>query len=198
MSTVTDPFAPLPLAEQAQGGDFSALEQRPATLGDVAAPRQAVAGTLSAGPSIARLHGFDLLEQPLIGDLAALPGQVLPARATVALSPAMKGRELVVWFEGGDPSSPIIMGVLEPSPMARAVGHAVAQTTAGQAAAQGGVHVMADGERQLIEADKEIVLRCGDASITLTRAGKVIIQGNYILSRSTGYNKIKGAAIDIN
>jgi len=42
------------------------------------------------------------------------------------------------------------------------------------------------------------VLRCGDASITLTRAGKVVIQGNYILSRSSGYNKIKGAAIDIN
>ena len=40
--------------------------------------------------------------------------------------------------------------------------------------------------------------RCGDASITLTRAGKVIIKGNYILSRSSGYNKIKGAAVDIN
>jgi hypothetical protein len=61
-----------------------------------------------------------------------------------------------------------------------------------------GVAISVDGERHLIEAEREIVLRCGDASITLTRAGKVIIKGNYILSRSSGYNKIKGAAIDIN
>ena len=55
-----------------------------------------------------------------------------------------------------------------------------------------------DGDRHVIEADREVVLRCGDASITLTRAGKVIIKGSYILSRSTGYHKIKGAAIDLN
>jgi hypothetical protein len=55
-----------------------------------------------------------------------------------------------------------------------------------------------DGERRVIEAEREIVLRCGDASITLTRAGKVIIRGTYILSRSSGYNRMKGAAIDLN
>ena len=42
------------------------------------------------------------------------------------------------------------------------------------------------------------MLRCGDASITLTRAGKVLIKENYVLSRSRGCNKIKGAAVDIN
>jgi hypothetical protein len=49
-----------------------------------------------------------------------------------------------------------------------------------------------------VSAEREIVLRCGDASITLTRAGKVIIKGRYVVSRSTGYNKIKGATVDIN
>jgi uncharacterized protein (DUF2345 family) len=58
--------------------------------------------------------------------------------------------------------------------------------------------VQADDERVTIEAGREIVLRCGDAAITLTRAGKVIIKGSYVVSRSTGYNKIKGAAVDIN
>ena len=60
------------------------------------------------------------------------------------------------------------------------------------------LRIEADDERFVVSAEREIVLRCGDASITLTRAGKVIIKGNYIMSRSTGYNKIKGAAIDIN
>jgi hypothetical protein len=43
-----------------------------------------------------------------------------------------------------------------------------------------------------------MVLRCGKASITLTRAGKVLIQGSYVLSRSTGVNRVKGGAVQIN
>jgi uncharacterized protein (DUF2345 family) len=58
--------------------------------------------------------------------------------------------------------------------------------------------VQADDERVVVTAEREIVLRCGDASITLTRAGKVLIKGTYVLSRARGYNKIKGAAVDIN
>jgi uncharacterized protein (DUF2345 family) len=60
------------------------------------------------------------------------------------------------------------------------------------------VSVQADDDRVVLSAEREIVMRCGDASITLTRAGKVLIKGAYILSRSSGYNKIKGAVVDIN
>lgn len=139
-------------------------------------------------PVIGRLHGFDLLDQPLVGDVPLCPGQVLAARTTVSLRRDMIGCEVVVWFDGSEARVPIVMGVLE------------ARATAVEAGAlpQPGFSVQADGERHLIQAEREIVLRCGDASITLTRAGKVIIKGHYILSRSTGYNKIKGAAIDIN
>jgi hypothetical protein len=42
------------------------------------------------------------------------------------------------------------------------------------------------------------VLRCGKASITLTSAGKVLIRGTYVLSRSSGVNKIKGGSIQLN
>ena len=58
--------------------------------------------------------------------------------------------------------------------------------------------IKADNDRFVVSAEREIVLQCGDASITLTRAGKVLIRGNYVLSQATGYNRIKGAAIDIN
>jgi hypothetical protein len=95
---------------------------------------------------------------------------------------------VVLLFDGGDARSPIIMGVIQPQ----------ARQEQPSATAAPGFNVQADGERHVIEAEREIVLRCGDASITLTRSGKVIIKGNYILSRSSGYNKIKGAAIDIN
>ena len=49
-----------------------------------------------------------------------------------------------------------------------------------------------------LTAQREIVLRCGKASITLTRAGKVLIRGEYIFSRSTGVNKLKGGSIQLN
>jgi len=147
-----------------------------------------MAATTPAGAAVARLHGFDALDQPLVTGLAACPGQVLCARTTVALQHSTTGKDVVVLFDGGAPHAPVIVGVIEPHPLAAAT------STLPRAVAT----VQIDGERHVIEARREIVLRCGDASITLTRAGKVLIKGNFILSRSTGYNKIKGAAIDIN
>ena len=47
-------------------------------------------------------------------------------------------------------------------------------------------------------ANKQIVLKCGKASITLTRAGKVLIRGAYLSSRSSGVNRIKGGSIQLN
>ena len=55
-----------------------------------------------------------------------------------------------------------------------------------------------DDQRLELRAEREIVLRCGKASITLTRAGKVIIQGAYLSSRSSGVNRIKGGSVQIN
>ena len=58
--------------------------------------------------------------------------------------------------------------------------------------------IFVDGKRVIFDAKEEIVLRCGKASITLTKAGKVIIRGAYLLNRSSGVNKIKGGSVQIN
>lgn len=137
--------------------------------------------------AVARLHGFDALERPLLLGLPATPHELVPARTTQPLRLAQRGREVVVTFEAGDPLRPIILGVIEPQ--------ALVDDTAAPAP---GVSVEADGQRQLISAEREVVLRCGDASITLTRSGQVLIRGRSILSRATGSNRIKGAAVDIN
>jgi hypothetical protein len=55
-----------------------------------------------------------------------------------------------------------------------------------------------DGEAVTLTAEKEIVLRCGKASLTLTRAGKILLRGAYLLSRSSGVNRIKGGSVQIN
>jgi len=55
-----------------------------------------------------------------------------------------------------------------------------------------------DGRRVVLEAQAEIVLRCGKSSITLTADGKIVIKGAELVSRSSGVNKIKGAQVNIN
>ncbi len=55
----------------------------------------------------------------------------------------------------------------------------------------------ADGRLELA-AEREVVIRSGAASLTLTSAGKAILAGEYVLSRSRGVNKIKGGSVQIN
>ena len=55
-----------------------------------------------------------------------------------------------------------------------------------------------DGRRVKIVARDEIVLECGEASITLRRNGRIIIKGTYVETCSEGTNRIKGGQVRIN
>jgi hypothetical protein len=145
------------------------------------------AGLVST-PIVATLVEFDPENRPVVCCDALRNGERLVARATVALEREHLGRGVVVLCENGDPSLPIIVGVIE---------QRTRETVTKQPAVNHPV-IHADDQRYVIEGQREVVLRCGASSITLTRAGKVIIKGTYVLSRSSGYNKIKGAAVDIN
>jgi len=107
------------------------------------------------------------------------------ARSTVALSQSDVGKEVLVAFEAGAARVPYIIGLLWPQEQ-----HPPAE--------QLPLEAKVDGERVVLEAQKEIVLKCGKASITLTRAGKVLIRGAYVLSRSSGVNRVKGGSVQIN
>src|SRR5687768_5753818 len=128
-----------------------------------------------------RIHGVvigTLLELDVIGipqvDFPGNEAGPLAARTAVPLDSAQVGREVALLFEGGDPAQPLILGVLhrpgkpEPKPLRAEV----------------------DGETVVLTGKKEIVLRCGKASITLTRAGKVLLRGAYVSSRSSGVQRI--------
>jgi hypothetical protein len=98
----------------------------------------------------------------------------------IGLSEQDVGREVVLAFEAGDRRRPVILG--------RVAEHG----------AHAGVDVTVDGRTVVVTAEHELSLRCGKATITLTRAGKVLINGAYVLSRSTGVNRIKGGSVQIN
>jgi hypothetical protein len=152
-----------------------------------APPAKPPHAALTEGVVIGELIGMkDEGRTPLV----LFPGQhgsaALAARTVVDLHGPHIGRKVVLMFEGTDPGKPIVMGVLregEGWPLANRPDQ---------------VEVDADGERLIISAKEQLVLRCGKASITLTKAGKVLIQGNYVLSRSSGVNRIKGGSVQLN
>jgi hypothetical protein len=120
--------------------------------------------------------------------MVAFPGmpEPVPAFSTATITAEDVGREVALLFVDGDAARPLIVGLLQPP-----VPVAPVETTSG-------VEARVDGERIEFTADKEIVFRCGKSSITLTRAGKVLIQGAYLLSRSSGANRIKGGSVQLN
>ena len=143
---------------------------------------------------VGRFVGLSELGEPLVEHALSPDSEgYLLARSTVALEQGQIGREVVLAFERGDPRSPIILGILwqpdEGSPGTLRARPATDQTR---------LEAQRDGEPLVLVAEKEIVLRCGEASITLTRAGKILLRGTYLLSRSSGVNRIKGGSVQIN
>jgi hypothetical protein len=59
-------------------------------------------------------------------------------------------------------------------------------------------HVYVDGKQVCIEGSEEVTFKCGKASITLTKSGKILIRGTYLLNRSTGVNRIMGGSVQVN
>ena len=109
-------------------------------------------------------------------------GRLVSARSLVPIQAVDAGREAALTFEDGDATLPIIVGLLQPPESAQAPQR----------------DVKLDGDSLVLSARKDIVLQCGKSSITLTSAGKVLIQGEYLLSRSSGVNKIRGGSIQLN
>jgi hypothetical protein len=58
--------------------------------------------------------------------------------------------------------------------------------------------VTVDGKQVSIEGAEEVTFKCGKASITLTKSGKILIRGTYLLNRSTGVNRIMGGSVQVN
>jgi Domain of unknown function (DUF6484) len=131
------------------------------------------------------------------------------ARTTVPFDPGNLERTIiarqsvVVVFENGDPTLPIVTGVLQPPPPATPLQELMAKGSSANANANKPsdsqrVEARLDGKRVVLEGRDEVVLKCGDASITLRRDGKIILRGAYVETNAKGVNRIKGGSVKIN
>jgi hypothetical protein len=50
----------------------------------------------------------------------------------------------------------------------------------------------------VLEADEELTIRCGDATIAFRKDGRILIKGAEIVSHARGRNRIRGGSIQIN
>jgi hypothetical protein len=134
----------------------------------------------------------------LLVDYPGNPHGPLAAKTTVPLEGvlpegAAPGRpEVLLVFEQERSDRPIVVGVIQPPKDAPGSDEPRAE------AAQQPLETLLDGRRVVLDAQDEIVLRCGEASITLRRNGRVVIRGAYVETRSRGVNRIKGGSVQIN
>jgi hypothetical protein len=122
-------------------------------------------------------------EPPLV-DFPGNPAGPVPTRLLVeldarALKVAVETRQpAALMFEGGDPSRPLIVGLVQAPGSAR--------------------EARVDGKRVVLTGTEEVELRCGEASISLKKDGKLVIRGAYVETRAKGTNRIKGGSVQIN
>jgi hypothetical protein len=148
-------------------------------------PRK-ITGERIAGAVVGTLVGFSPDgATPLVIFARQEGSAAVPARTIVDLAGSDIGRQAVLMFEEGDPLRPIVIGRLR-------------TTEACSAPVSPHVRVEADGERLLLSARNSVVLRCGKASITLTKEGKILVQGAYVSNQSSGVLRIKGGSVQIN
>jgi hypothetical protein len=109
------------------------------------------------------------------------------SQSIVPLDVADVGKQVAVQFEKGNISRPIIMGLLHTRPESVSVPRDSSFR-----------QIQVDNDQLVITAEKQITLRCGKSSITLTRGGKIVIRGEYVLSRASGENRIIGGSVQLN
>ncbi len=161
------------------------LSRPAATIQEAAIVPDAFAGALAG-----HLAGFD--EQGRIifqedGTQAPYTVEIgLPlSDEEVAAAARAKLRALVIKPDN-QPSQPVLVALLRERLSAEARDKTATETT----------HI--NGQAVEIDAQQSLELSCGRARITLHADGRIELNGDYLLSRSRGPIKLKGATIDIN
>lgn len=149
---------------------------------------------------IGTLVGLNDNGQALV-DFAQNPAsEPLAAMSTTAVTQHQVTRQVALLFNQGDLKQPIIMGLIH-SPLQAMLESFGQQNVTEKIELAGDLNiddVKVEGNKVTFEAQEEMVFKCGESSITLTKAGKILIRGKYLLNRSSGVNRIMGGSVQVN
>jgi len=121
-----------------------------------------------------------------------LEGTAVPLQAlsTIPLTAGDVGGPLLVMFIDGDPTQPVVIARLSPT--------AVPSPAPVEPATDRPWSVEADGTVVKIQAEDELVLECGQASVRLRKDGRIVLRGVDILSHASRASRIRGGTVAIN
>jgi hypothetical protein len=89
------------------------------------------------------------------------------------------GDTVLVWFADAETERGVVLGRLGPSHAIPPVSNPVPDDL-------------------VVEAQKSLTLKCGEASMTLREDGKVLTKGTDVVSHARRMNRVKGGAVSIN
>lgn len=150
----------------------------------------AIASATFAGALTGHLAGIDeegrllFCEEGSPTPYAVIIGLAIGDAEVVAAAQAQR-RALVIKPDN-QPSQPVLVALLREGISAEARDKAGVETT------------RINDQTVEIDAQQSLELSCGRARITLHSDGRIELNGDYLLSRSRGPIKLKGATIDIN
>jgi len=163
---------------------------------------------------IGKIIDFDAQGRVLVDFNENQTLEPLIALTTLSLSKRNIARKVALLFNNGDINQPVIMGLIhnpldevldnfELTPATNQNADSLAgldnnKQTSTEIKQKDNNEVYVDGKRVCIEGAEEICFKCGKASITLTKSGKILIRGTYLLNRSTGVNRVMGGSVQIN
>jgi hypothetical protein len=99
----------------------------------------------------------------------------------------LAGTPVLIVFEDSNPRLPIVLG-----PVLERI------STPVQASSPFVKQSGPDGGNAILEAKDEVLLRCGESSLSMRKDGKIVLKGRTITSRASRTNKIRGGSVAIN
>lgn len=172
----------------------------------VIAPGEIILGTITS---------IDALGQPQVDFPLNTAKSAITAITTITLNPQHTSRQVALLFNQGDISQPIVIGLIH-SPLQAMLdnfeqdkeynlANKSVEPASGllQEPVELSGHldtddVQIEGGKITFEAQDEMIFKCGKSSITLTKSGKILIRGEYLLNRSSGVNRIMGGSVQVN
>ncbi|HTO69767.1 MAG TPA: DUF6484 domain-containing protein [Myxococcota bacterium] len=158
-------------------------------LGDLAGGLETAAEPLpkADGVVLGRLVAFREDGAPLVHFEGCADGAPVAALVVGSLSDDDVGADVALALAAGDARRPVVLGRTR-----------AAIPAAERARAASPLETSADGQTVALTAGRQLVLRVGRATITLTQDGRIVIRGGQLVSRASGVNRIQGGSVQIN